>query len=100
MIRKAANSAQQAQDRVTIDVLRSFRSIAEADEGLDVARLSQAAARGKLRVLTNQYREKSTLLQNVLDAEKDLDMANNEYNRAVLSVWKAQAEYERAVGEL
>lgn len=100
MIRKAANSAQQVKDRVTIDVLSSFRAIAEADAGLDVARLSQAAARGKLRVLTNQYREESTLLQNVLDAEKDLDMANNGYNRAVLSVWKAQAGYERAIGEL
>jgi outer membrane protein TolC len=88
------------KDRVTIDVLRSFRAIAEADQSLNVAQLSKAAAREKLRVLTNQYREKSTLLQNVLDAEKDMDMANNEYNRAVLSVWKAQAEYERAIGEL
>lgn len=100
MIRAATNNAQQVKDRVTIDVLRSIRAIGEADQTLQVAQLSQAAAREKLRVLTNQYRQQSALLQDVLDAEKDLDMANNDYTRAVLSVWKAQAEYERAVGEL
>jgi outer membrane protein TolC len=100
MIQHAENSARDLKNRVTIDVRRSFRSIAEADEAVEVARLSQAAARDKLRVLTNQYKEQSTLLQNVLDAESDLDRANNAHNRAVLSVWQAQAELERAVGEL
>ncbi len=99
-IRAATNNARQVEDRVAIDVQRSVRAISEADQSLDVAELSQAAAREKLRVLTNQYRQNSTLLQNVLDAEKNMDMANNEYNRAVLSVWKAQAEFERAIGEL
>lgn len=100
MIQHAENSARDLKNRVTIDVRRSYRSIAEADEAVEVTRLSQAAARDKLRVLTNQYRQQSTLLQNVLDAESDLDKANNAYNRAVLSVWKAQAELERAVGEM
>jgi outer membrane protein TolC len=88
------------ENRVTIDVRRSYRSIAEAQEEVAVAELSQAAARDKLRVLTNQYEQQSTLLQNVLDAVSDLDKANNVYNRAILSVWKAQAELQRAVGEL
>jgi len=100
MIQAAENSARDLKNRVTIDVRQSFRSIAEAEEAIEVARLSRAAAQDKLRVLMNQYKEQSTLLQNVLDAESDLDKANNAYDRAVLSVWKAQAELERAVGEL
>ena len=100
MIRYAENSARELKNKVTIDVRSSFRAIAEAEEAIEVARLSQAAARDKLRVLMNQYQQQSTLLQNVLDAESDLDQANNAYNRAVLSVWKAQAELERAIGEI
>tara|TARA_R110001592_G_scaffold337300_1_gene623534 strand:- start:135198 stop:136478 length:1281 start_codon:yes stop_codon:yes gene_type:complete len=100
MIRHAENSARELKNKVTIDVRSSFRAIAEAEEAIEVARLSQAAARDKLRVLMNQYEQQSTLLQNVLDAESDLDQANNAYNRAVLSVWKAQAELERAIGEI
>ncbi|MEM1155052.1 MAG: TolC family protein [Pseudomonadota bacterium] len=96
----AENSARNLKDRVAIDVRRSFRSIAEAEEAVEVARLSQAAARDKLRVLMNQYQQQATLLQNVLDAESDLDRANNAYNRAVLSVYRAQAELERAVGDI
>ena len=100
MIQQAENSARNLKNSVTIDVRQSFRAIAQAQEAIAVARLSQAAAKDKLRVLMNQYRQQSTLLQNVLDAESDLDNANNAYNRAVLSVWKAQAQLERAVGEL
>jgi len=100
MIQHAENSVRDLKNRVTIDVRQSFRAIAEAEETIEVTRLSRAAARDKLRVLMNQYKEQSTLLQNVLDAESDLDNANNAYNRAVLSVWKAQAQLERAVGEL
>jgi outer membrane protein len=100
MIQHAENSARDLENRVTIDVRKSFRSIAEAEESVEVARLSRAAAQDKLRVLMNQYKQQSTLLQNVLDAESGLDKANNAYNRSVLSVWKAQAELERAVGEL
>jgi len=100
MIQHAENSARDLKSRVAIDVRASFRAIAEAEESVEVAQLSQAAARDKLRVLMNQYKQQSTLLQNVLDAESDLDKANNTYHRAVLSVWQAQAELERAIGEI
>lgn len=100
MIQQAANSAQELEKKVAIEVRKSYRAIAEAEEGVEVARLTQAAARDKLRVLANQYKQQSTLLQNVLDAESDLDKANNEYTRSVLSVWKARAELQQAIGEV
>lgn len=100
MIQQATNSARELQNQVTIEVRDSFRAIAEAQQSVEVARLARDAARDKLRVLTEQYRQQATLLQNVLDAESDLDKANNAYTRSVLSVWQAQARWERAVGVL
>lgn len=95
----AANHARQVEDKARIAVNKSVLSINEAAGYVEVARLSQAAARDKLRVLTNQYRQQSALLKDVLDAESELARANSEYNRAVLGVWQAQAEFSRAMGE-
>jgi outer membrane protein TolC len=58
----------------------------------------EAASRDILRVLMNQYEQHRIMLQDVLDAETELDRANNEYTRAVLSVWNAQAELDHAIG--
>jgi outer membrane protein TolC len=98
MIHQAANSARETENRVVIDVHKSFRAIDQAEGSVRVAMLSQAASRDKLRVLMNQYEQQSILLQDVLDAETELDRANNEYTRAVLSVWNAQAELDHAIG--
>ncbi len=98
MIRKANNHAREIENRVAIEVDSSFRSMEQSEQSVRVAKLSQAAAREKVRVLTNQYRQQSVLLQDVLDAETELARANNDYNRAVLSVWEAQAELEHATG--
>jgi outer membrane protein TolC len=99
LIRQAANSARETENRVVIDVHKSFRAIDQAEGSVRVAMLSQAASRDKLRVLMNQYEQQSILLQDVLDAETELARANSEYTRAVLSVWKAQAELDHAIGE-
>jgi outer membrane protein TolC len=81
-------------------VRNSLRTISLAEDSVVVARLTQDAARNKLQVLSNQYEQQSALLQDVLNAETELDRANNDYNRAVLSVWKARAELDRAMGEI
>jgi outer membrane protein TolC len=95
---QATNSARETKNRVIIDVHQSFRAIDQAEGSVRVAKLSQAASRDKLRVLMNQYEQQSILLQDVLDAETQLGRTDSEYNRAVLSVWKAQAELDRAIG--
>ncbi len=100
MIRKASNTVRKTENRVVIDVHESFRAIEEAEEAVQVTTLTQAASREKLRVLMNRYEQQSALLRDVLEAETELDRANNEYNRAVLSVWKAQAELDQAMGAI
>jgi outer membrane protein len=100
LIRAAANEMKEVENRVIIEVRNSLRTISLAEDSVVVARLTQDAARNKLQVLSNQYEQQSALLQDVLDAETELDRANNDYNRAVLSVWKARAELDRAMGEI
>ncbi len=98
MVRAASNSTREIENRVIIDVRKSYRRIVEAQQSVTVSKLAQSAARDKLRVLMSQYEQQSTLLQNVLDAETELDRAHNEYNRAILSVWKARAGLDHSLG--
>jgi outer membrane protein len=100
MIEKANNHVMAVRNGAIIDVRSSLRALQQAQRAVEVATLSQNATRDKLRVLMNQYRQQSALLQDVLEAETDNDRANNDYSRAVLAVWKAQAEFERAIGTL
>jgi outer membrane protein len=100
LIRAAANEMKEVENRVIIEVRESLRTISLAEDSVIVARLTQNAAQNKLQVLGNQYEQQSALLQDVLDAETELDRANNDYNRAVLSIWKARAELDRAMGEI
>jgi outer membrane protein TolC len=51
-------------------------------------------------VLNNQYKQQVALLQDVLNVETELSRASTSYNRAVLAVWKAEAELKRALGEV
>jgi outer membrane protein TolC len=99
-INRSVNKLHETEESARISVERSFHSISESRQMLEAARLSEVAAREKLRVLNNQYVQKVILLQDVLDAETELSRASTGYNRAVLAVWKAQAELKKALGEV
>lgn len=98
-IRQARNEIQEAESQVLIDVNNSLRKLEDAQNLVAVTHLTQAAAREKLRVLMNQYREQAVLLDDVLQAESDLAKANTEHNNAQLSVWTGQADLQKAMGE-
>ena len=98
-IRQARNEIREAQSQVLIDVNDSLRQLEDAQNLVAVTRLTQAAAREKLRVLMNQYRVQAVLLDDVLQAESELSDANKEHNNALLSVWTSQAELQKAMGE-
>jgi outer membrane protein TolC len=99
-IDRSVNNLREAEESTRISVERSFHSISESRQILEAARLSVVAAREKLRVLNNQYKQQVALLQDVLNAETELSRASTGYNRAVLAVWKAEAELKRALGEV
>ncbi|MEQ9619601.1 MAG: TolC family protein [Deltaproteobacteria bacterium] len=96
---QARNELDEAESTVLIDVNSKIRKLEEAAVLINVTEMEQAAARERLRVEMNKYREGSALLQGVLEAESSLEEKNSAYQKAVLGYWTARAELEKAMGE-
>lgn len=96
---QAQNDLEDTRAQVTIEVDSRLRELEEAQEMVKVTEISQAAATEKLRVLTNQYKQQSALLKDVLQAESELAEANAEHADAILSAWNAQAQLDKALGQ-
>ena len=97
-IAQAANDLDDTKAQVAIEVDSRIRELEEAQEMVKVTEISQAAATEKLRVLTNQYKQQSALLKDVLQAESELAEANAAHADAILSAWNAQAQLDKALG--
>jgi outer membrane protein TolC len=52
-----------------------------------------------LRVTLNKYKDQAALLKDVLQVQASSADANNQYQQAVLSLWTARADFEKAIGE-
>jgi len=87
------------RSQVLINVGDSFRSLQEARAAVIVAQAKQKASREKLREVTLQYQEKTTLLRDVLQQQAAVDSADSDYANAVASFWSAQATFQKAIGE-
>jgi outer membrane protein TolC len=98
-LRKARNEIREAQDQVRLDVNRKIRSLRQAEAGVPVALLAEEAAREKLRIVENKYRQESALVEDVLEAEADLAKARRDVEGAKLGVWTSQSDLEKAMGE-
>ncbi len=97
-IAQARNGVEDAQAQIVIEVDARRRELEEARSYLQVTEMTQAAAREKVRVLLNQYRQKAVLLKDLLQAESELADANNEHEQALLSLWTADAQLRKAMG--
>jgi len=89
----------EATSQVSLDVRSIARQLAESRELVTVAELGRQAARERLRVTTNRYAEEAALLRDVLEAQAALGQANDQHQQALLAVWTARAEFERALGQ-
>ena len=87
------------KSQLLINVGDSFRSLQEARTAVVVAEAKQKASREKLREVTLQYREKTTLLRDVLQQQAAVDSADSDYANAVAEFWSARASFQKAVGE-
>jgi outer membrane protein TolC len=96
---QARNGAREAQDRVRIDVASCFRKLQEARLRLEANRLSLESAREKVRVATDRYKQEAALLKDVLSAQGTLGDASAQYDEALLGLWTAKADLEKAMGE-
>jgi outer membrane protein TolC len=96
---QAENLLSEAESQVVIDVNSKIRNLEEAAALIDVTETEQAAAKERLRVTMNKYKQGSALLQEVLEAESSLEEKNKDYEEAVLGYWTSRAELEKAMGE-
>jgi outer membrane protein TolC len=98
-IEQANNGLRETQSQVLIDVDNKFRKLQETRDLMRVTQLAQEAAREKLRVTMNKYKENKALLKDLLEAQASLSEANNQYQQALSSFWTARADFEKALGK-
>ena len=98
-ITQANNNVQDTTDQVLIEVNNQYRKLRASRSRLNVARLSRETAREKLRVAMDEYKQRTVLLKQVLQAQTDLEETNRQYEDALLSFWKDKADFEKALGE-
>lgn len=96
---QANNSMHETETQITIEVNNAYRSLQEGKQFLQVAQLGRQLALERLRVATDKYAAQAVLLKDVLQAQRDLTQANNQYSQAVLALWRARADFQKAVGE-
>ncbi len=96
---QAQNDILDVESQVRIEIDSRIRQVIEAGELIKVTEITQAASREKLRVLMNQFRQRSVLLKDVLQAASELADANSEHQQALLSLFTAQAQLDKALGK-
>jgi len=89
----------ETQSQVAVDLGNRFRKLHEARANVRVAQLAQQAEKEKLQVVLEQYKQKATLLTNVLSEQATMTQANSTYLQAISSFWTARSDFEKALGE-
>jgi outer membrane protein TolC len=98
VILQAKNGRREAEALVLSDVRFRLRKLEEARAAIDTARLRKEASRERLRITMNRYQEKAALLKDVLQDEASFRDATRKFDGAVLDLWKARADLEKAMG--
>lgn len=93
------NSLHDLQNQILLEVNDAHQRLEEAKMLLNVVDLGEQTARERLRVVLNKYKEKAALLKDVLQAQRDVYQADNQHTQAVLALWSARTDLEKALGE-
>jgi outer membrane protein TolC len=91
-------NAEDAQDKVLLDVSRRLRALREARLLVDAAEAAKDASAERLRVVADQYKQQSALLADVLkQTANDSQQAEN-LSQALAAFWNARADFDLALG--
>jgi outer membrane protein len=96
---EASLGIDETRQRILVEVGADYRSLEEARLQLKVSRLGQDAARERLRVTENQFKENVALLKDLLQAQTMASDASSQYAKALSQYWTARANFEKAIGE-
>jgi outer membrane protein TolC len=98
-LEQAKTGAREAEEQVRIDVASRHRKLQEARLLLEAQRLARDSAREKLRMATDRHAREALLLKDVLSAQTALGDAETQYEQALLGLYMARADLEKAMGE-
>ena len=100
LLSQATLALEETRAQARIEVEARQRQFVDARQGIPVAERARAAAEERLRLTRVRHDAQQALLTDVLQAEASLAEANLEYQRAVLALSTAEAEYQRALGKM
>ena len=98
-IEQAKLSLRQLEDKVRIEVAKSYRDIQQARGQVLLARASQEVARDRVRVTTERIKVAAALPVDGLSADRELAESAVREQDALSGYWSARAAYEQAIGE-
>ena len=82
-----------------LEVGDKFRKLQQTRALLHASDLGLAAAQEKLRVIMNQYEQKTALTQDVLQQKATLQNATDQHQQALVAFWTAKSDFEKSLGE-
>lgn len=94
----AALSAENVRDDILIDVHSQINKVTESRQQIESAELTRTAAKEEMRVAVNRYKFTAAKLSDVLQAQSALAEATKSYEQALLALYEAEADFERAMG--
>jgi outer membrane protein len=98
-IQQSHYQLQETQAQVMLDVDNTFRKLQESRSLLDVSQAGRDAADEKLREISDQFKQSSVLMRDLLQQQAAAANAEHEYEQSLLSFWNAKAAFEKALGE-
>jgi outer membrane protein len=98
-IEQAKTSSSDLGSQILIEVSSAFRKLQESRAAVKVGQLRKETEREALRVALDKYKQRAALLKDVLQVQAASADANNRYQQALLSLWTARADFEKAIGE-
>jgi len=99
-IRRASLTLENLRNGIISEIRSSIRNEQMSREKIDVAKISVELNELKLKAEEERFRNKLSSSYYVLEFQKDLADALNQYNRAIMDYALAVAEYRKACGTL
>lgn len=93
------NTMKNLDTQITMEVNSAHRKLQECRQYVQVTDLGRQLAMERLRVAANKYKEQAVLLKDVLQAQREVTRANNQWGQSVLSYFTARADFEKAIGK-
>lgn len=98
-IEQSRLNLSETESQVAVDLGNRFRKLREARANVKVAQLAHQAEKEKLDVVLEQYKQKATLLTNVLAEQATLAQTSTQYRQAVAAFWTARSDFQKSLGE-